>query len=127
MPDENVITWISAPTNTQKPYQKSDGNNRSLIIAYLPLQLAGTVYNGTVKNLSPTGVYTSQWFHPRNGTYSVIDKEWIPSKDGLWNIPAQPTATDDWVLMIQCINGSNTSPNYALFMNTSSSSNWNVN
>ncbi len=34
---------------------------------------------------------------------------------------------EDWVLMIQRINGTNTSPNHALGMNTSSSSNWNVN
>jgi hypothetical protein len=127
MPDENAIIWISAPTDTQRPYQKSDGNNRTLIIAYLPIQLNGTVYNGTVRNLSPTGVYTSKWFNPRNGTYTVIGEGWIPSKDGLWNIPTQPTAADDWVLMIQRMNGTNTSPNHALGMNTSSSSNWNVN
>ncbi|CAF4956306.1 unnamed protein product, partial [Rotaria sp. Silwood1] len=126
-PDGNAIIWSSAPNNTQKPYQKTDGNNRTLVIAYLPLQLNGTVYNGTVRNLSPTGVYTAQWFNPRNGTYSTIDKGWIPSKAGLWNIPAQPTSTDDWVLKIQRINGSNTSPNFAFGMRTRSSSNRNIN
>jgi hypothetical protein len=125
-PDANAIVWSSAPTDTQRPYQKTDGNNRTLVIAYLPLQLNGTVYNGTVRNLSPTGVYISEWFNPRDGTYSIIDKGWMPTKDGSWNIPAQPTATDDWVLKIQRINGSNSSPNLALGMNTSSSSNWNI-
>ncbi len=79
-----------------------------------------------MRNLSPTGVYISEWFNPRNGTYSIIDKGWMPTKDGSWNIPTQPTATDDWVLKIQRINGSNSSPNLALGMNTSSSSNWNI-
>jgi hypothetical protein len=126
-PDENAIIWFSAPNNTQKPYQKTDGNNRTLVIAYLPLQLSGTVYNGTVRNLSPTGVYMSQWFNPRDGTYSIIDEGWMPTKAGLWNIPTQPTATDDWVLKIQRIDGSKTSPNFAFGMKTSSSSNWNMN
>jgi hypothetical protein len=125
-PDENAIIWLSAPTNTQKPYQKTDGNNRSLVIAYLPVQMNGTIYNGTVRNLSPAGVYISQWFNPRNGTYSIISEGWMPTKDGLWSIPNQPTASDDWVLKIQRINGSNTSPNFAFGMNTNSSSNWNI-
>jgi len=128
VPDGNAILWASvAPSDTQRPYQKSDGNNRSLIIAYLPLQLNGNVYNGTVRNLSPTGIYKSQWFNPRNGTYTIIEQNWTPSKDGLWNIPNQPTAADDWVLFIQRINGSNTSANLALEKNTNSSSIWNVN
>lgn len=126
-PDGYANLWLFAPTDTQKPYQKSDGNNRSLIIAYLPLQLNGNTYNGTARNLSPTGIYISKWFNPRNGTYTIIEKNWIPSSDGLWNIPNQPTANDDWVLIIQRINGSNTSPNLALGKNTSSSSNWNIN
>jgi hypothetical protein len=126
-PDESAITWISAPNNTQNPFQKTDGNNRTLVIAYLPLQLNGTIYNGTVSNLSPTGVYNSRWFNPRNGTYSIINEGWMPTKAGLWPIPTQPTAADDWVLIIRRINGSNTSPNAALGMNTSSSSNWNIN
>ena len=50
MPDGNAIIWAYAPTGTQKPYQKSDGNNRTIIIAYLPIQLTGNVYNGTVRN-----------------------------------------------------------------------------
>ncbi len=83
------------------------------MIAYLPLQLNGTVYNGTVRNLSPTGIYNAQWFNPRNGTYTMIDKGWMPTKEGLWNIPTQPTSDDDWVLKIQRVNGSNTSPNMA--------------
>ena len=111
MPDESAISWISAPSDTQKPYQKSDGNNRTLVIAYLPLQENGVVYNGTVRNLSPTGKYTSKWFNPSNGTYSTIDAGWTPTTAGLWNIPMQPTSIDDWVLIIQRINGSNTSPN----------------
>ncbi|CAF0768743.1 unnamed protein product [Adineta steineri] len=115
-PDENAIYWISAPADTQRPYQKTDGNNRTLVIAYLPLQLNGTVYNGTVRNLSPTGIYTSKWFNPRNGTYSIIDEGWIPSKAGSWNIPTQLNSTDDWVLMIQRINGTNTSPNLIVNM-----------
>jgi hypothetical protein len=109
-PDGNAIIWSSAPINSQKPYQKTDGNNRSLVIAYLPLQMNGTVYNGTVRNLSPTGVYNAQWFNPRNGTYSIIDEGWMPTKDGSWSLPTQPTAADDWVLKIQRINGSNTLP-----------------
>ncbi|CAF0908748.1 unnamed protein product [Adineta steineri] len=117
-PDENAIYWISAPIDTQRPYQKTDGNNRTLVIAYLPLQLNGTVYNGTVRNLSPTGIYISQWFNPRNGIYSVIDEGWIPSKAGSWNIPTQPNSTDDWVLMIQRINGTNTSPDLIVNMKT---------
>ena len=108
-PDANAIVWSSAPSNTQRPYQKTDGNNRSLVIAYLPLQMNGTVYNGTVTNLSPSGVYRAQWFDPRNGSYSMIADEWMPTKSGQWNIPFQPTSTDDWVLKIQRINGSNTS------------------
>ncbi|CAF1230886.1 unnamed protein product [Rotaria magnacalcarata] len=127
VPDENAIIWLAAPNNTQRPYQKTDGNNRTLVIAYLPLQLNGTVYNGTVRNLSPTGVYMSQWFNPRNGTYSMIDKGWMPTKSGLWNIPNQPTSNDDWVLKIQLINGSNTSPNYAFGMNIKRSSDQNIN
>ncbi len=126
-PDGNAIIWLSAPGDTQKPYQKTDGNNRTLVIAYLPSQLNGVVYNGTVRNLSPTGVYTSHWFNPRNGTYSVISEGWMSTKDGLWSIPNQPTANDDWVLKIERINGSNTSPNLAYGMNTSSSSNWDIN
>lgn len=126
-PDENAIIWLSTPKDTQKPYQKSDGNNRTLVIAYLPLQLNGTVYNGTVTNLSPTGVYISQWFNPRNGTYTTIDKGWTPTKGGLWNIPTQPTSSDDWVLKIQRINGSNSSPNFAFGMRTKSSSDSGIN
>lgn len=110
MPDANAIVWSSAPTNTQRPYQKTDGNNRSLVIAYLPLQMNGTVYQGTVRNLSPSGVYRAQWFDPRNGSYSMIEDEWMPTKEGQWNVPFQPTSTDDWVLKIQRTNGSNTSP-----------------
>ncbi|CAM4871197.1 unnamed protein product [Rotaria socialis] len=126
-PDENAISWLAAPNNTQRPYQKTNGNNRTLVIAYLPLQLNGTVYNGTVRNLSPTGVYMSQWFNPRNGTYSMIDAGWMPTKSGLWDIPNQPTSTDDWALKIQLINGSNTSPNYAFGMNIKRSSDQNIN
>jgi hypothetical protein len=92
VPDEHAVIWQSAPNATQRPYQKTDGNNRSLVIAYLPLQLNGTVYNGTVTNSSPTGIYTSQWFNPRNGTYSLIDDRWMPTTVGIWNIPTQPTA-----------------------------------
>ncbi len=42
-PDGNTIIWLSAQTDTQKPYQKTDGDNCSLVIAYLPLQFNGTV------------------------------------------------------------------------------------
>ncbi|CAF2955414.1 unnamed protein product [Rotaria sp. Silwood2] len=126
-PDGDAIIWSSAPNNTQKPYQKTDGNNRTLVIAYLPLQLNGTIYNGTVRNLSPTGLYTSQWFNPRNGTYSIIDEGWMPTKAGLWNIPSQPTSTDDWILKIQRINGPNALPNFAFGASIRSSSNRNIN
>jgi hypothetical protein len=126
-PDENAINWFGAPSDTQKPYKKTDGNNRSLVIAYIPVQLNGNVYNGTVRNLLPTSVSTSQWFNPRNGTYTIIDQGWMPTKAGLWNIPTQPTANDDWVLKIQRINGSNSLPNLAFVMNLTSSSNWYVN
>ena len=126
-PDADAIIWTFAPNDTQRPYQKTDGNERSLIVAYLPLQLNGTVYNGTVRNLSPTGIYNAQWFNPQNGTYSVIEQGWIPTKAGSWNTPNQPTANDDWVLLIQRINGSNTSPNFAYSMNTRSSSYVNIN
>ncbi len=127
-PDENAIIWSSAPNNTQRPYQKTDGNNRTLVIAYLPIYWNGNVYNGTVRNLSPMGIYTSQWFNPRNGTYIIIAEGWRPTKDGSWNIPTQPTAIDDWALKIERINGSNVSPNFAFGMNTDSSSNcWNTN
>jgi hypothetical protein len=34
----------------------------------------------------------------------------MPTKDGSWSLPTQPTAADDWVLKIQRINGSNTLP-----------------
>ncbi|CAF1049860.1 unnamed protein product [Adineta ricciae] len=106
-PDNNSIVWSNAPTDTQRPYQKSDGDNRALVVAYLPLQLSGTVYIGTVTNLSPTGTYMSRWFNPRNGTYTIIDKGWTPTKTGLWNVPNQPTFSDDWVLLIQRSNGLN--------------------
>ncbi|CAF4911009.1 unnamed protein product, partial [Rotaria socialis] len=33
-PDENAISWLAAPNNTQRPYQKTNGNNRTLVIAY---------------------------------------------------------------------------------------------
>ena len=125
-PDGNAIIWSSPPNDTQKPYQKTDGNNRSLVIAYLPLQLNGTVYNGTVRNLSPTGIYIAQWFNPRNGTSTVISEGWMPTSDGSWNISTQPTPSDDWVLKIQRINGTTTSPNLAYGMKASSSSNWNI-
>lgn len=126
-PDQSSILWNSAPSDTQQPFQKSDGNNRGLIVAYLPLQLNGHVYNGTVRNLSPTGIYTSQWFDPRQGTFTMISQGWSPTQDGLWNIPTQPTADDDWILLIERINGSNTSPNAALGMNTNTSSYWDIN
>ena len=109
-PDGNAISWSSAPTDHQKPYQKTDGENRSLVIAYLPLRINGTVYNGTARNLSPTGIYNAQWFNPRNGTYTMIAQGWMPTQEGLWNVPTQPTADDDWVLKIQRVNGTNTSP-----------------
>ena len=101
-PDGNAIHWSpSAPTDHQKPYQKTDGNNRSLVIAYLPLQLNGTVYNGTVNNLSPTDVYNASWFNPRDGTYTSIADGWMPTSEGQWHVPYQPTADNDWVLKIQ--------------------------
>jgi hypothetical protein len=48
-----------------------------------------------VTNLSPTGLYTSQWFNPQNGTYAIIDQRWMTTKDGLWNIPMKSTANDN--------------------------------
>jgi hypothetical protein len=122
-PDGNAISWSGAPTGTQKPYQKTDGDNRSLVIAYLPLQMNGTLYNGTVRNLSPTGVYNAEWFNPRNGTYTTIEKGWMPTKEGLWNVPTQPTSDDDWVLKIQRVNGSNSSRNLAFGITRKSSIN----
>ena len=100
-PDKNAIQWHSAPNDTQQPFQKTDGNQQSLIIAYLPLQLSGTVYTGTVQNLSPRGLYKAQWFNPRNGTYSIIEQGWTLTKQGQWNIPNQPTSDEDWVLQVQ--------------------------
>jgi hypothetical protein len=71
--------------------------------------------------------YNAELFNPRNGTYTMIDKGWMPTKDGLWNVSTQSMSHNDWVLKIQRVNDSNSSSNLAFGMNTRSSSNWNMN
>ena len=134
-PDGSAITWSGAPTDSQKPYQKTDGTNRSIVVAYLPLRIdGGATYTGVVRNLSPTGSYQARWFDPRNGTYTTIASNIAPSSEGTWSIPAQPNASDDWVLLIRRTGGTNTAPvlpatrnNLALGKSYASSSNWDGN
>ena len=100
-PDDSAIRWISAPQDTQKPFQKTDGTKLTLLVAYLPLQLAGQPYTGLVQNLPLNNLYRSRWFNPRNGTFTMINDRWSPSSTGEYALPSQPSVEDDWVVLIE--------------------------
>ena len=100
-PDASAIRWISAPSDTQRPFQKSDGSNRTLLVAYLPLQSAGSLYTGVAQNLPLENLYRSRWFNPRDGTFTLIRDHWSPSSTGEYVIPNQPSADEDWILFVE--------------------------
>lgn len=57
---------------------------------------AGTSSRGELA--LPDGQYRAQWFDPREGTFTTIDDEIVPTGGG-WRVPEKPDDTD-WVLLI---------------------------
>lgn len=100
-PDPGRITWADAPSGTQAPFQKSDGNARDIIVAYLPRRTdGGAAYGGLAHELDVTKTYKANWFDPRRGSYKAISLAIRPSGLGDWAIPAPPSS-EDWVLLIE--------------------------
>lgn len=95
-----AIAWSGAPAGSQEPAQLANGD-RSLVLAYLPSN-NGT-YTGMLSGLSPSTTYMARWFNTRNGKYTTINGSFLPSGSGQWSVPAQPSATEDWVLIVEKI------------------------
>lgn len=93
-PDGGAITWSGAPTNSQKPYQKSSAS-RAVTVAYLPQ--APATYTGTLNGLNSERTYRARWFNPRSAGYAIING--AISGVSSWSVPAQPN-TEDWVLIV---------------------------
>ncbi|MFD2334124.1 DUF4038 domain-containing protein [Cohnella sp. GCM10020058] len=95
-PDASVISWIGAPSGTQRPAAKTNVD-RSTIVAYLPSTT--TTYSGTLNGLNASETYMASWFNPRTGKYSTINPGFSPNASGQWSIPTQPS-TEDWTLWV---------------------------
>ena len=99
-PAPTAVTWAAtAPTDTQIAFASSTPD-RSDTVVYYPHRLdGGQPYTGTLTGV-PRGAYTMQWFDPRTGHYTSAGRVTVTHADGTEQLPAEPTATDDWTLLV---------------------------
>ncbi|MFI7066786.1 DUF4038 domain-containing protein [Kribbella sp. NPDC050124] len=98
-PAPDAITWAGdAPTGSQQAFASSNPR-RSTTVVYYPHRLdGGQAYGGTLIGL-PNGAYQLSWFDPRTGRYRAAGS--VTVTRGNTALPPQPSAGDDWVLLIR--------------------------
>lgn len=99
-PAPDATTWpADAPTDTQAPFAAATPD-RDTVVVYYPHRLdGGATYSGTVNGVRP-GHYTLRWYDPSSGTYSRPSQV-VTSNSGTIALPAQPSASTDWTLLIR--------------------------
>ena len=100
-PAPAAITWADTlPTDTQRAFA-STNPGRSVTVVYYPHRLdGGHPYGGTLTDL-PNGTYRLSWFNPRTGEYVAAGSATVTGPPSHAALPPQPTAADDWVLLIR--------------------------
>lgn len=100
-PAPTAITWAaSAPTDTQSAFASTDPSH-SVTVVYYPHRVdGGGPYTGTLTDLTP-GRYAMKWYNPRTGSYTPAGSVTVTGSQGTAQLPPQPTATDDWVLLVR--------------------------
>jgi hypothetical protein len=99
-PAPTAVTWAkTAPTDTQLAFASSTPD-RSTTVVYYPHRLdGGQPYIGTLTGLKQ-GSYSLKWFNPRTGQYTSAGSAHITDAQGSAQLPPEPTAADDWALLV---------------------------
>ncbi|MGW3951907.1 putative collagen-binding domain-containing protein [Streptomyces sp. NPDC004752] len=73
---------------------------RSSTVVYYPHRLdGGKPCTGKRTGLT-RGAYTLEWFDPRTGEYTPAGSVDIADAQGTAQLPPEPTAADDWALLV---------------------------